>query len=204
MTNPERTRGGEGVNPPASLGGPDPCGELLVRTASGDAQAFEELFRGQGSVLLAVILRIVRSRALAEEILQDVFAEVWEDCSRFDPGRGSGRAWLITVSRRRAIDRVRSVSAQRERDTAHGEGQLRQESPDVQYEALENIESARAARAVQGLPEDQARAIALAYYHGMTHVEIADHLGVPLGTVKTRIRDGMRRLRTSLGVTDAH
>ncbi|GAB3190746.1 sigma-70 family RNA polymerase sigma factor [Nesterenkonia suensis] len=187
--------------PPA--GGPDPCGQLLVRTAGGDSAAFEELFRLQGSVLLSVIVRIVRSRALAEEILQDVFAEVWEDCSRFDPARGSGRAWLVTICRRRAIDRVRSVSAQRERDTAHGEHQLRQTAPDVQHEALENIESARAARAVERLPEDQARAIALAYYRGMTHVEIADHLGVPLGTVKTRIRDGMRRLRSSLGVTDA-
>ncbi|GAA1182801.1 sigma-70 family RNA polymerase sigma factor [Nesterenkonia xinjiangensis] len=201
MLEPEDRPTRRGPNPPSA--GPDPCGELLVRTAAGDTRAFEELFRSQGSVLLAVILRIVRSRALAEEVLQDVFAEVWEDCTRFESSRGSGRAWLVTISRRRAIDRVRSVSAQRVRDTAHGERQLHETAPDVQHEALENIESARAARAVKGLPEEQARAIALAYYRGMTHVEIADHLGVPLGTVKTRIRDGMRRLRSSLGVTDA-
>lgn len=94
----------------------DPCGDQLVRIAKGSAGAFEELFAAQSRILMAVILRIVKSRSLAEEVLQECFTEVWTRCSGFDPDRGTGRAWLITLCRRRAIDCVRSVQAQQDRD----------------------------------------------------------------------------------------
>lgn len=185
-----------------ATGGGDACGKLLRRIASGDVAAFEALYADQGSILLAVALRVLHNRSLAEEVLQEVFAAVWSDCSGFDPDRGTGRAWLTTMCRRRAIDRVRAVQAQQDRDYTEGVRAGHSEVPDASSTALDRVESARAATALRGLPEDQARAIALAYYQELSHREIAARLEVPLGTVKTRIRDGMRRLRADLGVAD--
>lgn len=188
--------------PPTEEAEADICSALLRGVAAGDPDAFEQLYRQQGPILLAAIIRVVRNRSLAEEVLQDVFAEVWADCSRFDAAAGSGRGWLITICRRRAIDRVRSVQAQQNRDYTQGLKEAHASEPDVQHLALEHVESARAATALRELPKDQATAIALAYYQELTHAEIAAHLNVPLGTVKTRIRDGMKRLRAHLGVAD--
>lgn len=190
------------TRPPFADADPDACGALLCGVAAGDPHAFEKLYRGQGPILLAAILRVVRNRSLAEEVLQDVFAEIWADCSRFDPDNGTGRGWLITICRRRAIDRVRSVQAQQDRDYTQGVKEAHASAEDVQRLALNHVESARAATALRELPKDQATAIALAYYQELTHAEIAAHLDVPLGTVKTRIRDGMKRLRAHLGVAD--
>lgn len=185
-----------------ATGGGDACGKLLRRIASGDVAAFEALYADQGSILLAVALRVLHNRSLAEEVLQEVFTAVWADCSGFDPDRGTGRAWLTTLCRRRAIDRVRAVQAQQDRDYTEGVHVAHSEVPDASSAALDHVESARAATALRELPEDQARAIALAYYQELSHREVAERLGVPLGTVKTRIRDGMRRLRADLGVAD--
>lgn len=180
----------------------DVCSSLLSRVAAGDVAAFEDLYRSQGAILLAVAMRVLHNRSLAEEVLQEVFADVWSDSSSYDSGRGSGRAWLTTMCRRRAIDRVRSVQAQQDRDYTEGVHVAHSEVPDASSTALDHVESARAATALRELPEDQARAIALAYYQELSHREVAERLGVPLGTVKTRIRDGMRRLRADLGVAD--
>ena len=150
--------------------------------------------------MLAAVLRIVRNRSLAEEVLQDVFTDVWRRCSAFDPLRGTGRAWLMTMCRRRAIDRVRSVQAQQDRDFAEGVKEAHQESSDLGDDVVEHLEAARAATALKALPARQAEAIALAYYHDLSHAEIARRLDVPLGTIKSRIRDGMRQLRVQLEV----
>ncbi|WP_261625084.1 sigma-70 family RNA polymerase sigma factor [Nesterenkonia marinintestina] len=180
----------------------DPSGDLLRRIRGGDESAFEDLYRSQGRVLLACILRIVRNRSLAEEVLQDVFAEVWTRCAGFDPDRGTGRAWLVTLSRRRAVDRVRAVQSQQDRDFAEGVKEVHTDGTDVHTEVVAHMESVRTVTALRELPEDQARAIALAYYQDMSHREISEHLQVPLGTVKSRVRDGMARLRAQLGVDD--
>lgn len=179
----------------------DPCGEILLRIQSGDTGAFELLYRNQGSIMLAVVLRIVRNRSLAEEVLQDVFTDVWRHCSRFDPSRGTGRAWLTTMCRRRAIDRVRAVQAQQDRDFTQGVKEAHQDSPDLGEEVVDRMEAARAATALSSLPKHQAEAIAMAYYQDLSHAEIAKRLDVPLGTIKSRIRDGIRQLRVQMEAT---
>lgn len=190
----------ESVTPGDPSAESDPCGKILIRIQRGDDGAFEELYRGQGTILLAAVLRIVRNRSLAEEVLQDVFTDVWRSSSSFDPQRGTGRAWLMTMCRRRAIDRVRSVQAQQNRDFAEGVKEAHQQSPDLGEDVVEHVEAARAATALKNLPAHQAEAIALAYYHDLSHAEIARRLGVPLGTIKSRIRDGMRQLRVHMEV----
>lgn len=180
----------------------DPCGDLLLRVTEGDEHAFEELYRSHAPVLLATILRVLRNRSLAEEVLQEVFTEVWTGSDSFRPQIGTGRAWLTTMCRRRAIDRVRSVQAQQDRDFAEGVRTAHEVVPDVQTEALKHAESARVVTFLRTLPAEQGTAIAMAYYDELSHSEIASALDVPLGTIKSRIRDGMARLRTHLGVAD--
>jgi RNA polymerase sigma-70 factor, ECF subfamily len=193
-------RFGDSSKPDTDL---DVCGALLVRIQHHDEQAFETLYRQHGSILLATILRLVRNRSLAEEVLQDVFFEVWTRAEAFRPEAGSGRAWLTTMCRRRAIDRVRSVQAQRNRDFAEGVKGLHEVEPDIQTEVLSHVEAIRLNTALRQLPAEQSTAIAMAYYQDLSHTKIAAALDVPLGTIKSRIRDGMRRLRAQLEVSDA-
>ncbi|WP_210603715.1 sigma-70 family RNA polymerase sigma factor [Brevibacterium oceani] len=176
----------------------DPGGVLLIRIADGDRSAFEELFTTHSRILMAVILRIVKSRSLAEEVLQDCFTEVWTRCSGFDPSRGSGRAWLVTLCRRRAIDCVRSVQAQQDRDVADGLRTTVAASDQVEQTVIARAESDRTVSALQVLPDEQAEPIVMAFYQGMTHTQISENLQVPLGTIKSRIRDGMKKLREEL------
>ena len=176
----------------------DPCGNQLLWIATGDRAAFEELFVTQSRILMAVILRIVRSQSLAEEVLQECFAEVWTRCSGFDPERGTGRAWLITLCRRRAIDCVRSVQAQQDRDFADGLRSSAGEGEQVEQTVIDKSESDRTVTALKILPEEQARPIVMAFYQGLTHAQISENLKVPLGTIKSRIRDGMKKLREEL------
>ena len=176
----------------------DPGGALLIRIAEGDRSAFEELFTTHSRILMAVILRIVKSRTLAEEVLQDCFTEVWTRCSGFDPGRGSGRAWLITLCRRRAIDCVRSVQAQQDRDFADGLRTTAEAGDQVEQTVIARAESDRTVSALRILPDEQAEPIVMAFYQGMTHTQISENLQVPLGTIKSRIRDGMKKLREEL------
>lgn len=181
----------------------DPCGALLLRIQRQDEQAFEALYRRHASVLMATALRVVRNRSIAEEVLQEVFVEVWTNCGAYRPDAGSGRAWLTTMCRRRAIDRVRSVQAQQNRDFTEGVKQVHEVEPDIQTEVLSHLESVRLNTELRKLPAEQATAIAMAYYQDLSHSEIASALDTPLGTIKSRIRDGMSRLRALLGVDDA-
>ncbi|WP_166975010.1 sigma-70 family RNA polymerase sigma factor [Brevibacterium atlanticum] len=176
----------------------DPSGDLLVRIARGDRDAFEQLFTDQSRILMAVILRIVRSRSLAEEVLQDCFTEVWTRCSGFDPERGSGRAWLVTLCRRRAIDCVRSVQSQQDRDFADGMKTTAEAGEQVEQTVIDRAESDRTVSALKILPDEQATPIVMAFYQGLTHAQISENLEVPLGTIKSRIRDGMKKLRDEL------
>lgn len=184
------------------MGVTDDVGGLLARVAAGDAAAFELLYRQTASLLLGAIVRIVRDRALGEEVLQEVFTTVWTTSERFDPERGSGKAWLVTLARRRAIDCVRSVQAQRDRDAADAaRGQVDGRTP-VAEEALERMDAEVTAKRLGELAKPQAQALYLAYYEGLSHAEIARRLDTPLGTVKSRIRDGMAALRKTLGGND--
>lgn len=176
----------------------DRCSHLLGRIRTGDEPAFELLFREYGSVMLAAIVRIVRDRSLGEEILQDCFTEIWRRAASFDAARGTGRGWIITLCRRRAIDRVRAVQAQRDRDWSQGVGQLATVGEPAEDTAVARDEALRTVTALRELGEPHASTIALAYFQDMSHAQISQELEVPLGTVKSRIRDGMTRLRTML------
>ncbi|NNC11580.1 ECF RNA polymerase sigma factor SigK [Planctomonas sp. JC2975] len=172
---------------------------LLVRVAAGDQAAFGELYDVAAARVFGVVLRLVIDRSQAEEVAQEVFLEIWQSAGAFDPNRGRAIGWIMTVAKRRAIDRIRSAQAARDRDLRVGLADYHV-TDDVADVAETLVESERVAGAMERLPEAQRQAIGLAYDGGLTHTEIAGLLGVPVGTVKTRLRDGMIRLRRELGV----
>jgi RNA polymerase sigma-70 factor, ECF subfamily len=172
----------------------------LRRIASGDQAAAARLYDRHARPLYSLILRIVGNEAEAEDVLQDVFAQAFRQASRYDVRRGAVAAWLLTIARSRAIDRLR---ARRTRvETGTGEMQTLDEMPDAQPDAASTMlheERSRLVRQALGeLPMLQRMAIELAYYEGLSHSEIAQRLEQPLGTVKTRIRLGLLKLRDVL------
>lgn len=187
---------------PAPVGSapPEP-GELLRRVALGDEDAFSQLYDQVATLLHTLIRRVVRDTAMSEEVLQEVFVEVWRQATRYDPARGSAKSWLCTIAHRRAVDTVRSVEATRRRERDEGTYQLQEQVVDVQEEGMRRVESQRARAALESLTVLQRDAIRLAYFGGYTHREVATLLDIPVGTAKTRIRDGMIVLRDRLGVT---
>jgi RNA polymerase sigma-70 factor (ECF subfamily) len=171
---------------------------LIARVSAGDQAAFASLYDALAPTLFGVVRRVLRDPAQAEEVTQEVFVEVWRQAARFDPQQGSVRAWAVTIAHRRAVDRVRSEQSHRNRHQAIGSAPSGAPST-PEDDAIESDERSRARAAIAALPAPQREALELAFYDGLTHVQIADHLGVALGTVKTRIRDGLIRLRTLMG-----
>lgn len=184
---------------------PDPAAsdpaELLRRVALGDEDAVGRLYDTVSTLLFTLIRRVVRDTAMSEEVLQEVFVEIWRQATRFDPARGSAKAWMCTIAHRRAVDLVRSVEASRRREQDAGTARLEEQVVDVQEEGIRRVESQRVQTAMRSLTELQQDAIRLAYLGGYTHREVATLLDIPVGTAKTRIRDGMIVLRDRLGVT---
>lgn len=182
-------------------GDTDPADEALLLAARGDQRAFASLYDMMSARVFGLILRVVIDRAQSEEVLQEVFLEAWQSAASFDKDRGRARSWLLTIAHRRAIDRVRASQASRQRDLAAGARELFESRPGIDDEVVLLVESEQARAALQGLPEPQRRAIVLAYFGGYSQSEIAALLDTPLGTIKTRIRDGLSRLRTELEAT---
>jgi RNA polymerase sigma-70 factor (ECF subfamily) len=175
-------------------------GAWLRQSALGDQQAFARLYDATAARAYGLAVRVVRDPAQAEEVTQEAFLEVWRTASRFDPARGSATAWMFTIVHRRAVDRVRSAEAATRRDTTY---QLQQQvaEHDVTAEAAQaSLEARRVRAALTELTPVQRRAIELSYFGGYTHTEVASMLDIPLGTAKTRIRDGLIRLRDFMGV----
>ena len=172
---------------------------LIRGVAAGDHEAFAEFYDRWSGRLLALIVQILVDRAQGEEVLQEVFLEIWRTAPAFSPSRGSARAWAVTMARRRAIDRVRSSQAARDR-----EDQWRGYMPDTDL-TLQTVEDRlvgeEVRRALDAVGEPQRSTLVMAYFTGLTHTEIARRTGVPLGTVKTRIRNGIARLRKEMGAT---
>ncbi|HZH90696.1 MAG TPA: sigma-70 family RNA polymerase sigma factor [Pyrinomonadaceae bacterium] len=171
--------------------------ELLHAVARGDESALAAIYDRYNSILLGLLLRILHSRVEAEDVLQEVFLQIWQRAANFDEARGRAFTWMVTLARSRAIDRLRALqSRQRADDTA-----LR-DAPEAVGDAGDDVyhgeqrEIVRAALAE--IPEEQRRALLLAYFEGLTQSEIAERLGQPLGTVKTRMRSGMSKLRDVL------
>jgi len=175
---------------------------LLARVVKGDQQAFSQLYDYSSTLLFTLAVRMLGNREEAAELLQDVYLEVWRKVSRYDVGRGTPIAWLITLTKSRAIDRLRARASRGYRATNSLEGgtatQVADPAPSpLETQADQELRTAIGA-AVAGLPQSQQQAIELAYYEGLSHTEIATRLNQPLGTVKTRIKLGMSKLRESL------
>lgn len=180
---------------------PEATDTLLQRAATGDQAAFGELYDALAPRVLGLITRLVVDRSQSEEVAQEVFLEVWQSATRFDPNKGRAVGWIMTIAHRRAVDRIRAAQASRDRDVRVGIRDLPQEYDQVAEAVEVRIEHRRVEVAMSRLSDAQREAVGLAYYGGLTQSEIADRLGIPLGTVKTRLRDGMIRLRDELGVT---
>lgn len=174
--------------------------DLLHRSGLGDEAAFAEFYDATSARAYGLALRVVRNPAHAEEVTQEAYLDAWRSSTRYDVGRGSAVGWLLTIVHRKAVDRVRSVEAATARDetwnreTAPTDHDLTAES------AHASLEAARVRGAVATLTDVQRQAVELAYFGGYTHTEVATLLDLPLGTAKTRIRDGLIRLRDLMGV----
>lgn len=176
--------------------------ELIGRLAGGDLQALETLYARYARPVFALAVRVLGDEAEAEEVTQDVFERAWRYAPSFDPSRGRFGTWLLSVTHHVAVDALRR--RRRRPQAVGGEvGALALQvvadpRVDVATASIEHVEGAQIRRALQALPEAQRRAIELAYFAGLSHLEIAAALGDPLGTVKARIRRGMERLRAVL------
>ncbi|WJZ01345.1 ECF RNA polymerase sigma factor SigK [Corynebacterium freiburgense] len=174
---------------------PVDCEVLLVRSAAGDKEAFASLYDALAPHALGMCLQVLRDRAQAEEVVQEVFIEVWRRAAEFDAKLGSARSWVLRLSRLRAIDRLRSYRAAQGRDERDFQLQCATWFASVEDQAVASIEASAVRRAVDSIGEPHRTAVMLAYFRGLTHQELADALGIPLGTAKTRVRDGLRKLR---------
>lgn len=173
--------------------------ELLVLVAGGDQRAFEDLYGLVSGPVFGLVRRVVRDPAQSEEVAQEVLLELWRSAARFDPGRGSAFSWILTLAHRRAVDRVRSARAAGEREQREA---LRHGTPafdQVTEEVEAGLEREWVRRCLERLTALQRQSVTLAYYDGYTYREVAERLALPLGTVKTRMRDGLTRLRECLG-----
>ena len=173
---------------------------LIERVQQGDQAAFAAIYDTVAPMVFSAVSRVLRDPAMSEEVTQEVFVEIWTHAARFDPAKASVSTWAVTIARRRAIDRVRKEQSQRNRVA-----QLARRRPDVatltDEAAVTRIDGQRVERALADLPPDQREIIELAFIEGLSHSTIAERLGLPLGTVKGRVRGGLQRLSGALGGT---
>lgn len=180
-------------------GGTDPLERLLARCARVDEAAFAELYDRTASRVFGLIRRVVRDPAQAEEVTQEAYLEMWRHAARFDSERSSALSWIFTIAHRRAVDRVRAAAASGRRDLAYGLRNRPVEHDETSETVGDRLDARRVRAALDALTPTQRAAVDLAYFGGYTHREIAAQLDIPLGTAKTRIRDGLIRLRDALG-----
>jgi len=183
----------------SSIGSRADLGALIAEVAAGSQQAMTSLYDASSNVIFGLLLRILSEHATAEEVLLDVYMQVWRQATSYDAQRGSPLAWILTIARSRAIDRLRS-----DRQEWHHRDSFEILSDKAEIgasleEAVMILETRQTVcKALETLPEEQREVIELAYYGGLSHSEIALQLGQPLGTVKTRTRLGMMKLRDIL------
>jgi RNA polymerase sigma-70 factor (ECF subfamily) len=175
--------------------------ELLVRVARGDEAAFARLYDVVAGPIFGVVRRVVRDPAQSEEVAQEALVDLWRTAPRYQPARGSAVNWALTLAHRRAVDRVRSAQARVDREQRAAVLSAQRDFDEVADTVAGQLEIEQVRRCLSGLTDLQRESIMLAYYGGRTYAEVAELVDAPLGTVKTRLRDGLIRLRDCLGVT---
>lgn len=172
---------------------------LLARIVERDERAVEALYARYSGPLYSLAYQVTGAERFAQEVVQEVFVAVWNQASRFDPTRGALGPWLFSLARHKAIDLVRREQNHRKRAAAESDMELEVAPDDVAHEAWTNVRRERVREAIAQLNEIQRTALELAFFSGLTHVEVAERLGIPLGTAKTRIRTALLKLRDALG-----
>ncbi|MFC8981174.1 ECF RNA polymerase sigma factor SigK [Streptomyces sp. NPDC057411] len=184
----------------STTGSPD-LPAVMQRVAQGDKDAFSALYDALAPMVFGIVLRVVRDPAQSEEVAQEVMIDLWRQAARYRSDSGSVTAWAATIAHRRAVDRVRSAQAAIDREHAQAVRDHRTAYDDVAEQVETRLESEQVRRCLRGLTELQRQAVTLAYYQGLTYREVAETLRTPLPTIKTRMRDGLIRLRDCMGVT---
>ncbi len=193
-----RVSEGESARPEG--GGEQYLDGLLTQVARGDQAAFEAVYDTLAGPIYGLINRVIRDPAQSEEVCQEVLLEVWRTAARFDPVKGTAATWAMTIAHRRAVDRVRSASAAAAREVRTAE--VPAGNGDEVADTVEaSLDRERVRRCLGGLTEPQRESITLAYYGGYSYRQVGERLGVALSTIKTRIRDGLIRMRDCLGVS---
>lgn len=174
--------------------------DLLEASSRGDERSFARLYDLTSPRVYGMVLRVVRDAAQSAEVTQDIYLEVWRQSARFDPTKGAVLPWLLMIAHRRAVDRVRAAQSSVVRDDKYAV--LNEERPydSVSEQVQTSLEAQRVRKVLNDLTPAQREAVSLAYFGGYTHSEVSELLKIPLGTVKTRIRDGLIRMRDALGV----
>ncbi|HEY3751778.1 MAG TPA: ECF RNA polymerase sigma factor SigK [Pseudonocardiaceae bacterium] len=174
--------------------------ELLVEVAKGSEAAFEQLYHHIAGPVFGVVRRVVRDVAQSEEVTQEVLVELWRTATRYSPELGSALNWALTLAHRRAVDRVRSAQAATNRDERVGAMSVETAFDEVAEQVTVRLEHEQVRKCLSSLTTLQRESVMLAYYGGNTYRDVAKLLSTPLGTVKTRLRDGLIRLRDCMGV----
>ncbi|SDL38477.1 RNA polymerase sigma-70 factor, ECF subfamily [Lentzea albidocapillata subsp. violacea] len=197
---PERERALQSLRSTPHDVGPT-ADDLLALVARGDEAAFERLYDVVTGAVFGLIRRVLRDQAQSEEVFQEVMLEVWRTATRFDPARGSATTWILTLTHRRAVDRVRSAQAATHREDRAARLDPARPFDEVSEQVEGRLEQRQVRRCLSFLTDLQRESVLLAYYQGYSYPEVSSLLGIPLGTVKTRMRDGLIRLRDCMGVT---
>ncbi|MFE5620573.1 ECF RNA polymerase sigma factor SigK [Streptomyces virginiae] len=175
--------------------------ETMQKVAHGDKQAFSVLYDALAPMVFGIVVKVVRDRAQSEEVAQEVMIDLWRQAARYRPDAGSVTTWAATIAHRRAVDRVRSAQAAADREHAQAAREHTTAFDEVAEQVETRLDSEQVRRCLRGLTELQRQAVTLAYYQGLTYREVAEALRTPLPTIKTRMRDGLIRLRDCMGVT---
>ena len=178
---------------------PTPAVHLIQQVANQDRDAFSQLYDRFSTLVFTLAMRMLRVRSDAEDLLQEVFVQVWRQAQGYSAERGSPEAWIINIARSRAIDKIRSIRRMEKSFVLTDDPARAESSDNVESSAAESEARLTMSNALANLPEAQRKVLELAYFDGLTQTEIADRLAEPLGTIKTRMRSGIQRLRDMLG-----
>ena len=195
------TRGPHPARGAAAASAPPTLEQLLARVAREDHEAFEAVYRRVSAPIYGLVRSVLRNRAKAEEVTQEVLVEIWRTAPRFDQQRGPAQTWMMMLAHRRAVDRVRSEQAAADREARAASRSTVIAYDEVTEQVEARLDRERVRHCMETLTVLQRESVTLAYYGGHSYREVSELLGLPLGTVKTRLRDGLIRLRDCLGVT---